>query len=40
MIALSLREIRDLTGGQVHGTDNPDAVRAALAAVTSSGVTS
>ena len=26
MIALSLREIRDLTGGQVHGTDTPDAV--------------
>nr|WP_255524086.1 UDP-N-acetylmuramoyl-tripeptide--D-alanyl-D-alanine ligase [Terrabacter sp. MAHUQ-38] len=23
---MSLREIRDLTGGQVHGTDNPDAV--------------
>ena len=26
MIALSLDEIRDLTGGQVHGTDTPDAV--------------
>ncbi|MFC7595082.1 UDP-N-acetylmuramoyl-tripeptide--D-alanyl-D-alanine ligase [Terrabacter sp. GCM10028922] len=26
MIALSLSEIRDLTGGQVHGTDTPDAV--------------
>jgi UDP-N-acetylmuramoyl-tripeptide--D-alanyl-D-alanine ligase len=26
VIALSLSEIRDLTGGQVHGTDTPDAV--------------
>ena len=26
MIALSLSEIRDLTGGQVHGTETPEAV--------------
>ena len=26
MIALSLSEIRDLTGGAVHGTDSPEAV--------------